>query len=258
MLSTCVSVALLSRATHSTPVTNYCVMDAPFAGVGTNGDTGDDGPAIAAEFKTPTGMWVDSSSANLLVADLQYVRKVNIGDGIISKFAGGGAASTDPIDGIDATSSSVYLTPVSVCGDTLGSTYVVMNNGNNHNHVLKIGSDHIISNYAGQGYQTHGSDDIAATSSYLNKPNFCVVDSTGDLYMTEYYGSSVRKVDYQWQHWFSVFVLIAVQLLISSFVSGIITTLFGNIGSSPVDVSQPVTSAYIASPTNLCVRWSFM
>jgi hypothetical protein len=63
------------------------------AGDGTAGYLGDSGPATSAELNSPYGLAIDNAG-NLYIADPanNRVRKVVLGTGIISTFAGNGAA----------------------------------------------------------------------------------------------------------------------------------------------------------------------
>lgn len=62
------------------------------AGTGTPGDQGDNGPAIAATLGEVIGMATDKARNALYLTDWGngYVRKINLNDGVITRYVGGG------------------------------------------------------------------------------------------------------------------------------------------------------------------------
>jgi Ricin-type beta-trefoil lectin domain-like/NHL repeat len=96
------------------------------AGTGTPGDKGDDGPAIAAQLNTPTGVAVDSTGS-LYITDWKNhrVRKVTW-DGVITTVAGTTTAGYNG-DNIQATSAQLK-SPAGVAVDSAGSLYITDDN----------------------------------------------------------------------------------------------------------------------------------
>ncbi|MEP7157113.1 MAG: dockerin type I domain-containing protein [Betaproteobacteria bacterium] len=80
------------------------------AGNGTQGFSGDGGPAIDATFNTPRSVTLDATGG-LLIADSSNarVRRIDLTTGMISTFAGGGAQSADGILATDAYICSVSI-----------------------------------------------------------------------------------------------------------------------------------------------------
>ena len=99
-----------------------------FAGSGTQGFSGDGGPATAASLNNPFGVAVDAAG-NLYIADtFNYrIRKVSPA-GIISTVAGDGVRNFSG-DGLPATMSSLY-DPLGVTVDASGNLYIA-DMGNN-------------------------------------------------------------------------------------------------------------------------------
>src|SRR3990172_178511 len=79
----------------------------PFAGNGTNGFSGDGAAATSAQLNYPIGVAVDGVG-NVYIADTynHRVRRVDAGTGLISTFAGNGAAGFSG-DGAAATSAQL-------------------------------------------------------------------------------------------------------------------------------------------------------
>ena len=104
--------------------------------------SGDNGPAASAELNNPYGMSVDSSG-NLYIADAtnNRIRKVAVGTGVISMFAGNGAAGYSG-DGGAATGATLN-SPEGVTFDTLNGVFYI---ADTHNNVIRsvstAGSDH--------------------------------------------------------------------------------------------------------------------
>ncbi len=93
------------------------------AGYGTDGYSGDNGLATAAELKNPYGVAVDATG-NIYIADTSNnrIRKVTVATGIISTVAGNGTAG-DSGDGGDATSAEMDR-PTGIAVDITGNVYI--------------------------------------------------------------------------------------------------------------------------------------
>src|SRR5437870_1593396 len=112
--------------------------------------------------------------------------------GVISTIAGNGTnASTG--DGGPATSAS--LRPNGIARDNTGNIYVSDLAGN---VIRKINTVGIISTVAGNGKIIFGGDGGPATSAALQlstNHDGIAVDNAGNLYIADYGGNRVRKVD---------------------------------------------------------------
>lgn len=104
-----------------------------FAGLGTYGNSGDGGPATAAQFINPAGVAIDKFG-NVYVHDNGngYIRKINP-SGIISKFAGNGSTG-NPSDGFPVLTTAVNS---SIGYTTDSSGDLIIPNGAN-NRIYKI------------------------------------------------------------------------------------------------------------------------
>ena len=93
------------------------------AGNGTQGYSGDGGPATAATLSRPSELAVDSSG-NLYISDLGnlVVRRIAAGTGIVTTFAGTGTQGLGA-DGLPATQSQLLL-PAGLAVDSSGNLYI--------------------------------------------------------------------------------------------------------------------------------------
>ena len=164
-----------------------------FAGNGFPGYQGDNGPAAQAEVDNVVGLAADAAG-NIYLADQNYsvVRKVDT-NGVITTFAGVGAAGFSGDTGL-ATAAKLNA-PTGVCVGPSGDVYV--NDLGNH-RVRKIAaSTGIITTVAGSGSPTPSGDGGPAISAGLHFPIRCAVDQSGNLYIVDQGADAnvVRKVD---------------------------------------------------------------
>jgi len=156
-------------------------------GVGMFG--GDGGPATSASLKNPTGVAV---FGNLLyIADNQNnrIRVVNLTTGIITTFAGTGAAGSGGDNG-PATSAQLNG-PYGVAVDGTGNVYIA---DTNNNRIRAVSTGFIVP-VAGNGTVGNGGDGGAATSAQLYHPMGVAVDNLGNIYIADTDNQKVRKVN---------------------------------------------------------------
>jgi trimeric autotransporter adhesin len=106
-------------------------------GNGTQGYSGDGGPATKAELGGAYGAAVDSAG-NLYIADTdnQRIRKVSAATGVITTVAGNGTQGYSG-DGGPATKAELNF-PVGVAEDSAGDLYI----GDPGSNVIRVGQDH--------------------------------------------------------------------------------------------------------------------
>jgi sugar lactone lactonase YvrE len=164
-----------------------------YAGNGTQGDGGDGGPATSAQLRFPHKLAIDGQG-NLYIADRnnQRVRKVNAA-GIITTVAGTGIICSPNFvcgDGGPATQATLQQ-PVDVALDSQGSLYIVM-----ADRVRKVDSAGIITTItSAHDPGPYPGDGLPAIVAKIFGPYAVAVDGQGSLYIAEYNGSRVRKVD---------------------------------------------------------------
>jgi sugar lactone lactonase YvrE len=159
------------------------------AGNGTQGFSGDGGPATSAELHYPEGAAVDTVG-NLFIVDTSNsrVRKVTPG-GVISTVAGNGTQGFSG-DGDPATSAQLY-NPEGVAVDTAGNLFIA---DTYNNRIRKVTSGGVISTVAGNGTQGFSGDGGPATSAQLGYPEDVAVDTAGDLFIADSTNNRIRKV----------------------------------------------------------------
>jgi len=197
------------------------------AGDGTQGFSGDGGPAINAELGAPAGVTVHGG--NFYIADTfnQRIRKVNP-SGIISTIAGNGTPGFSG-DGGPAISAMISY-PGSLGFDSKGNLYV---GDDGNQRVRKIDSNGIISTFAGNGQEFFSGDGGPAVDAQLY--TFSVaVDGNGNTYIADTINQRIRKVD----------------------ISGIISTVAGNGETGYSGDGGPAIDAALNKPLGIAVDGS--
>ncbi|MCZ7527397.1 MAG: hypothetical protein M5U14_14065 [Acidimicrobiia bacterium] len=169
------------------------------AGTGAFRSTGDGGPATAATFESPGGLAVDAAG-NLFIADVaaNRVRRVDAASGVITTVAGTGLSGSSG-DGGPATDARLDL-PSDVAVDAAGNLFIAEFDGERVRRV--DASTGVITTVVGTG-GTCGAlagpcgDGGQASAAGLDSPSGVAVDAAGNLYVAEYNGRRVRKVDPQ-------------------------------------------------------------
>ncbi|MCK4787365.1 MAG: putative Ig domain-containing protein, partial [Desulfobacteraceae bacterium] len=199
------------------------------AGDGTQGFSGDGGPATDAQLNVPLGLGVDSSG-NIFIADTQSnrVRKVDIATGVIITVAGNGNTVYNG-DNIPATNASIWR-PFDVAFDAAGNFYIA----DIHNQrIRKVDiNTGIITTVAGDGSQGYNGDDIPATSASLERPWGVTIDTSGNIFIADTNNHRIRRVDA---------------------TTGIITTIAGNGTAGYNGDNISATSASLNTPADLAL-----
>jgi sugar lactone lactonase YvrE len=167
------------------------------AGNGTQGFSGDGGPATAARLFDPEGLVVDASG-NVYIADTQNnrIRKVTVGSGIISTLAGNGTSEFSG-DGGPATVAGLFY-PGGVAVDTSENLFIADSWNSRIRRVAA--SNGIISTVAGTGGGCGGPPNPPcgyggpATATVLSLPHGVAVDTSGNLYVADTWGERVGKI----------------------------------------------------------------
>jgi poly(3-hydroxybutyrate) depolymerase/sugar lactone lactonase YvrE len=155
-----------------------------FAGIGTAGFSGDQGPAAAAQLNAPWGLAVDGAG-NLLIADTgnHRVRKVAL-DGTISTVAGIGTRGFSG-DGGKAMAAQLNQ-PCGVASDSQGNLFVV---DRLNYRVRQVGTDGVIRTVFGGAPE--GASEATAPRYY---PSSVAIDKAGNLVIADPFNHRVWKV----------------------------------------------------------------
>jgi sugar lactone lactonase YvrE len=191
---------------------------ATVAGNGTNGFSGDNGPATSAELWSPESAALDAAG-NLYIADFANKRVREVSNGAIATVAGNGTAGFSGDNG-PATSAELNG-PIGVAVDSTGNLYIA----DRANNRIRRVSNGTIATAAGNGTAGYSGDNGPAASAELKSPDGVAVDSGGNLYIADSGNNVIRKVS-----------------------SGLIATVAGNGTAGFSGDNGPATSAELNAP----------
>jgi sugar lactone lactonase YvrE len=175
------------------------------AGTGNTGDSGEGGPAIAAELNQTGGMLFDNTGRLIFTDYFNNKVKYIDSQGNIHTLAGTGDQGFGGDNG-PASAASFYL-PWSLSIDGLGNLYIV----DAFNHRIRklttvngtVTPDSTVTTIAGNGAVDPGNsnsgryngDNIPASKASLSQPWEMVIDKSGNIFIADYYNNRIRKVD---------------------------------------------------------------
>jgi uncharacterized protein (TIGR03437 family) len=190
------------------------------AGNGTQGFSGDNGPATSAQLSA--GAIAVDAAGNLYIADQNRIRKVS--GGLIVTVAGNGTQGFSGDNG-PATSAQLY-DPVDIAVDPAGNLYIA----DWGKHRIRKVANGVITTVAGNGMEGFSGDNGPATSAQLSSPQGVAVDTAGNLYISDSANQRVREVS-----------------------GGVIATVAGGGSYASIGDNGPATSGYLYYPWGVAV-----
>lgn len=167
------------------------------AGTGKRGYAGDGGPAGAASLSFPRGLAI-TSGGDLLVADTGNcrIRKINRASGVITTIAGTGpvlfTSNECAFSGDGGLAREAQLNPQRIAVNK-GGTIFVVDAGNRVRQIDPV-TQRIIT-LAGTGEKKSSGDGGPASKASLASPSGIAVDPEGNIYISEYAGNRIRRID---------------------------------------------------------------
>jgi len=203
----------------------------PLAGSGTRGYSGDGSWATNAALSQPVGLAIDSSGAVIFADQGNHrIRKIAM-SGVISSIAGSGsyypAAGGFGGDGAFATNANLFQ-PKGVSVSSSGNLFIA---DSMNNRIRMIGTDGIITTFAGTGTMGAAGDAGPASDAQLGRPSHVAFDAWGNVFIADTANHRIRKVD----------------------TNGIVSTVAGIGISSYLGDGGPATDAGLSSPSAVAV-----
>lgn len=156
------------------------------AGVGgTTGNT--DGTGGTAKFSSPAGIAVDLSGTVFVADQNNHIIRTISPAGVVSTLAGTAGVS-GAVNGTGLTAK--FNTPTLLALDTSSNVYVA---DQSNNQIRKISPSGVVSTFAGAGGASGYQDGTAATVKF-NYPSGVVLDTSGNVYVSEFNNYLIRKV----------------------------------------------------------------
>jgi len=178
----------------------------------------DNGTADTATFNGPHDLEIDSSG-NIFITDFynHVIRRIDAATGYVTTFAGTGA-----VGGVDGDARvATFNGPVGITIDKLDNLYITEYGGHT---IRKITPAGVVSTFVGQTGVAGFVNQISAAARF-NRPHGIVVDSLGNLFVSDYGNFAIRKIT----------------------PNGVVTTLVGTGSYSSSGLGQPTGLAIDAS-----------
>ncbi|WP_213806699.1 NHL repeat-containing protein [Granulicella sp. dw_53] len=204
------------------------------AGTATQGFSGDNGFATAAQLDSPQGLALDANQ-NLYIADTHNhrIRRLNLSTGILTTISG----STPGFSGDAGLASAAHLNlPTALAFDVNQNLYIA-DSGNHRIRRIDITTG-LITTIAGNGTQGFSGDSGLAVTAAIDSPQGLAVDVSQNLYLSDTHNHRIRKV---------------------TAATGLITTIAGNGVPGPLTLPHGISldssgNVYIADTSNHRIR----
>lgn len=143
-----------------------------------------------ASFSGPNGVCMDSTAANIYVADYtnNLIRKIVVKSGVVTTLAG----TTTQGSGDGTGTGATFFHPVGICIDPTNTYLYVADNGNQKIRKIVI-STAVVTTFAGTGSASFLNG--IGTSASFNYPNSICIDPTGtNLYVADANNNKIRQI----------------------------------------------------------------
>ncbi len=193
---------------------------------GTNGSTGDGGPASLALLNMPQQICLDPAG-NIFIAELPgYVRRIDAATGVITTVAGNGGTTFRGDNG--PAVSATLLRPSGIAADSSGNIYIA---DAGELRIRKIAAaTQIITTIAGTGHGPTAGDGASALQASFTSLGALAADSHNNLYLID--GDRVRRI---------------------AAATGVISTVAGNGNAGLAGDGGQATQAELNGPSGLAV-----
>ncbi|HWB86098.1 MAG TPA: IPT/TIG domain-containing protein [Bryobacteraceae bacterium] len=157
-----------------------------FAGNGTQGFSGDGGPATSAALFFPSGVVLDNAGNVYIIDDgNECIRRVDK-SGIITTVAGGGHSRGPGLPAL-----GYFLGPTGLAFDTAGNMYIT---DTVSTLIYKVDKSGTLAIFAGNGVKGFTGDGGPATSAELGLPSGLAFDKDGNLFFVDVSNHRIRKI----------------------------------------------------------------
>jgi trimeric autotransporter adhesin len=161
-----------------------------FAGNGTQGYSGNGGPATSAQLNGPQGVAVDSSG-NVYIADtLNSVIREVTPNGIIQTIAGTGIPGYSGDGGLAVAAQ--LGSPTSVGIDAAGNLFIT----DSGTRIRKIFVSGIINTIAGTGVLGYTGDNGPAANATMHGATGLAVNAAGNVFIPDNFNNAVRELTF--------------------------------------------------------------
>jgi hypothetical protein len=160
------------------------------AGTGTNGFSGDNGPATNVDLSYPNSVCLDAYGNIYFTEHGNHrVRKIDVNTGFISTVAGNGSAGFSGDGGLAVNASLNQPNCVFIAKN---GTMYISDFGNNV--IRGVTTAGFISTIAGNGIYGYSGDGGYATEASLAGPTAVIADNSGYIYLADGDNSAIRKI----------------------------------------------------------------
>ena len=180
------------RVDEVDPAGNLSVV----AGTGIAGYGGDGGPATLAQLDSPTGLLIDPTGA-LVVADHHNgcMRRIDA-SGVINAIVGYCGREGFNGDGKFPPLKTKFDDPIGIVEDSTGTMFVA---DEQNARVRRVTPDGVVSTILGGGKTDlpDAPDGTLGTSIKMSHPSYLVLDTAGNLYVSDFLWNEVVRIDPQ-------------------------------------------------------------